>query len=111
MPSRAIAQLIRLLDKERRALISGDLETVIGLTDEKRALADQLESADTVELQALSMKLAQNGRLLAAARDGVSDVATTLKKQREARTKLSGYDRTGKATTITGTPTKTERRF
>jgi len=111
MPSRAIEQLIRLLDKEREALMHGDLQAVISLTDHKRQLADQLENEDTIELRALSLKLAQNGRLLAAARDGVADVATTLKRQHDARTKLSGYDRSGQATTITGVPSQTERRF
>ena len=111
MKQRPVDRLIRLLDEERAALIAGDLEKVVGMVGEKQKLADELETSRAVDLRFLSDRIDSNGRLLAAARDGVSDVVQTLKNHRQARTSLSSYDSSGKATTITGAPAKTERRY
>ena len=111
MGRRAIDRLMRLLDLERSALIEGDLDTVIGLIPEKEELVTQFEGTGAVELKALSFKLTQNGRLLDAARSGVGDALTTMQKLKQARSSLSSYDRTGKATQITQTPGTTDRRF
>lgn len=111
MPKRAIAKLKRVLDLERRALLSGDLEALEALVPEKEALAVTFEGADTTELNALSFKLAQNERLLAAATRGVAEVITTLEKQRTARRVLSTYDQSGNPTQIGSTPRATERRY
>ena len=111
MSKRAVVQLAHLLEVERAALLSGDLEAVGALTAEKEALTTGFEGSDAGELQALSMALHRNEALLAAARDGVSTVLTTLRQQRDARISLSSYDSSGKATKI-GQPARgTERRF
>lgn len=111
MTKRAIEKLSRLLEIERSALIQGDLDKVMELIPEKEQLAQQFDGDNAVALKALSMKLSQNARLLAAARDGVSDVVTTLRRQRSARTTLSSYDQSGKPTQIVQSHSKTERRF
>ncbi|MDA9207955.1 hypothetical protein N9O61_03625 [Octadecabacter sp.] len=111
MSRRAIDRLLRLLDLERSALLKGDLDTVAGLIGEKEELVTQFEETGSAELRALSFKLAQNGRLLEAAKSGVGDALTTVKKLRQARSSLSSYDRTGKATEIRQTPGSTDRRF
>lgn len=102
---------MRILDAERKALIQGDLDSVVGFVSEKEGLVAEFEDADGAELKALSFKLAQNERLLNAARAGVKDAVSTVKKLHAARTSLSSYDRSGKATEIRPTPTSTDRRF
>lgn len=111
MSNRAIDRLMRLLDLERRALIKGDLDAVTGLITEKETLVTEFEETGPAELQALSFKLSQNERLLRAARSGVGDALTTIQKLKRAKSSLSSYDRTGKATEIRQTPGSTDRRF
>lgn len=111
MSKRALDRLMRLLDLERSALIKGDLDTVVGLIPEKEQLVTKFEETGTPELRALSFKLAQNGRLLEAARSGVGDALTMMQKLKQARSSLSSYDRSGKATEIRQTPGSTDRRF
>ena len=111
MGKRAVERLMRILDVERSALMQGDPDTVVSLIDEKENLVEQFGDVGSVELKALSFKLAQNGRLLDAARAGVNDAVSTMKKLNAARTSLSSYDRSGKATEIRPTSTSTDRRF
>ena len=111
MGRRTIDRLLRLLDLERNALIQGDLDTIVGLIPEKEDLVTQFEQNEAADLKALSFKLAQNARLLNAARSGVSDAVSTMQKLEQARSSLSSYDRTGKATEIRQTPGTTDRRF
>jgi hypothetical protein len=59
----------------------------------------------------LASALARNSTLFAAAREGVGTVLTTLNQQRAARTTLSSYDSSGKATQISQPKRGTERRF
>lgn len=107
----AIRRLQTLLEEERDALLAGDLARVGALIDEKTALTEQLERAPVAELKALSGLLHRNAALIAAARDGVSEVVTTLRKQKAARTTLSSYDSAGRPTQISNTKSATERRF
>ncbi|MBU2992396.1 hypothetical protein Q4555_09200 [Octadecabacter sp. 1_MG-2023] len=111
MTKRAVLRLKMILEAERAALLTGDFATVETLAEEKIELSQNIGPEDRHELAALSGALAQNTTLLAAARDGVSNVLTALANQRAARQRLSSYDRSGKATTITQQPAKTERRF
>ena len=111
MSKRAIQKLHRLLEEERAALLAGDLDAIKYLAVEKEVLVQQFGDTNTRELAQLSGALARNGALLSAAQDGVTLVMTTLREQREARETLSGYDSTGKATTISQRPHGTERRF
>lgn len=111
MSRRAIQKLHQLLEVERAALLAGDLAAIKDLAIEKEALVRQFGDVNTAELSQLSGTLARNGALLAAAQDGVELVLTTLRNQKEARQTLSGYDSTGKATTISNRAHGTERRF
>jgi len=109
--SDAIRRLKTLLEDERQALLAGDLERVAALIGEKTVLTNRLEKAPLVELEAMSGLLSRNAALLLAARDGVTDVVTTLRKQTAARTTLSTYDSAGRPARISNTRSGTERRF
>ncbi len=111
MSKRAVSQLAHLLEVERAALLKGDFETVVALVAEKEALATQFEDAGTAELHTLSSALERNSALFSAAREGVGTVLKTLREQRAARTTLSSYDSSGKATQISRPERGTERRF
>jgi hypothetical protein len=111
MTKRAIDQLTDLLEVERAALLQGDFETIGTLIPEKEALATQFEDADAADLRLLASALAHNSTLFAAAREGVGTVLTTLTQQRAARTTLSSYDSSGKATQISQPARGTERRY
>jgi len=74
-------------------------------------LVHQLDAADEAQLRAVSFKLKQNERLLAAAQTGVGDAVTKLRQLQSSRTSLSSYDKSGRATEIRPTANSTDRRF
>lgn len=111
MSRRAVERLAQLLEVERKALLSGDFEELNALTEEKEALASQLEGASARDIHAVSAALKRNGEMLAASLEGVSTVLATLAQQRAARESLSSYDSGGNATRISSTSGGTERRF
>lgn len=111
MNKRTADRLSHLLRTERQALMAGDLEVVGSLIEEKSALAAELAGASGKELHDLAEALEQNGRLIAAAQEGVATVLNTLKQQRDARTSLSSYGPTGHAKQISPVSGGTERRF
>ncbi|SMX40302.1 hypothetical protein [Octadecabacter ascidiaceicola] len=107
----AVDRLARLLEVERLALLNGDFDAVNGLVAEKEKLSSQFNDANARELRLLSVALAHNSSLFAAAREGVTTVVTTLRQQHAARTTLSSYDSSGKATQISQPERSTERRY
>jgi hypothetical protein len=109
--TKTVERLSRLLEIERTALLEGDFEKIGGLIEEKEALSTQFGNANAAELRLLSMALARNSTLFAAAHEGVANVVATLRQQRSARTTLSTYDSAGKATKISQTKSGTERRY
>lgn len=111
MSKRIVDRLSQLIMIEREALLAGDLDAVVALAEEKASMAQTLEQENAADLRILSSQLEHNGRLLAAAREGVATVLTTLKNQREARNSLASYDRTGRARQISPVGGGTERRF
>ena len=111
MTKRAIDRLTHLLEVEREALLKGDFESLGALIEEKESLATQFDEANAAELRLLSTALAHNSILFAAAHEGVTTVVTTLRQQRAARTTLSSYDSSGKATQISQPERGTERRY
>ena len=110
MSKSATTRLAAVLDAERTALLSGDLAALEALAEEKLALAEDLEATPR-QLAPLAETLKRNEALLDAARQGVGDVLAMLRKQRDARTRLSSYDSKGQATQIASGPAVTERRF
>ncbi|MCW1950703.1 MAG: hypothetical protein KIH44_004975 [Octadecabacter sp.] len=109
--TKAVERLARLLEVERVALLNGDFDAIGGLVAEKEALSTQFDDANAPELKLLSIALARNSSLFAAAHEGVTAVVSTLRQQRAARTTLSSYDSSGKATQISQPERGTERRY
>ena len=99
----SIEALEALLERERRALLKGDLDTLVGLLDEKRTLIETLSeysSADGAELQPLREKAAQNQVLFDSALEGIRSVAQRMGALHRIRRSLETYDETGRKTTI-----------
>ena len=109
--TKAVDRLTRLLEVERLALLNGDFDAVSGLVEEKEVLSSQFDDANAAELKLLSTALARNSTLFAAAHEGVTTVVGALRQQRAARTTLSSYDSSGKATQISQPERGTERRY
>lgn len=103
-----ICELDELLDRERRALIDGDLELLGRLLGQKEALFARINSLDAVEqssLQVMQDKISRNQALLKSAMDGVRAVADRMANLRRVRRSLETYDRSGRKTRI-GTETR-----
>ncbi len=92
-----------LLEKERAALLNGDLEKVGRLVERKEDLLEtlsQIEVTETESLQNLSEKMKRNQELLDSALEGIRAIATRLAALRRVRQQLETYDAAGKKNTI-----------
>ncbi len=92
-----------LLDREKAALLDGDLEMIARLYDRKLELIDtlsEMEREDIGRLQALNNKASRNQDLLDSALDGIRSVAQRLAQVRETRTSLQTYDSSGRKKSI-----------
>jgi hypothetical protein len=107
----AVDRLARLLEIERLALLNGDFDAVSELLAEKEALSSQFNEANAAELRLLSTALTRNSGLFAAAGEDAANVVATLRQQHAARTTLSSYDSSGKATLISQPEHGTVRRY
>lgn len=93
-----------LLEKERAALLLGDLEKITVLLSEKEVLFDRLtliDDATADDLTQLQGKAMRNQALLDNAQMGIRAVATRMANLRRLRRSLETYDETGRKTTIT----------
>ena len=105
-----IDALSDLLERERVALLDGDLDGLVRLLDDKRNLIDALnEQASTAttsghqgELQKLQGKVARNQELLDSALQGIRSVANRMSTLHRVRRSLDTYDESGRKTTIEG---------
>jgi flagellar biosynthesis/type III secretory pathway chaperone len=103
--------LADLLERERSALISGDLEGLARLADEKERLIGDAATMTASGLQSLKEKATRNEALLNSALEGIRSVAARLDALREARDTLNTYDRSGQRQSIdTQRRPKIERR-
>ncbi|OUS19591.1 hypothetical protein DI396_10450 [Litorivita pollutaquae] len=95
-----------LLDKEREALLVGDLDVISRLLDQKEHLIDALnamEHGEQERLVALQGKVQRNQALLDGALAGIRAVAERLSTMRRVRKSLDTYDVHGQRQTIEGT--------
>jgi len=98
-----IGALDDLLEKERTALIGGDLDVISRSLPEKERLIDALNTSGQREgLIGLQGKLMRNHALLDSAMDGIRSVANRLGALRRVRNSLDTYDESGRRTTIEG---------
>lgn len=103
----AIAALDFLLEREREALVEGDLDQLTDLFEEKRTLIDQVNDqtdAETETLQTLQAKALRNQTLLDNALQGIRSVATRMGTLHRIRQTLDTYDETGQRRTIDAHP-------
>ncbi|MGD9294816.1 MAG: flagellar biosynthesis protein FlgN [Roseobacter sp.] len=91
-------ELDELLDEEREALLSGNLEKIGRLLERKESLIDELSVVQRLEhepLQHLKIKLKRNQELLDQALEGIRTVANRLATLRRVRQTLDTYDAKG----------------
>ena len=103
-----------LLDRERLALIEGDLQKISELLAQKESLLEQIASSDSPaqkELAALQGKAIRNQALLDSALQGIRTVANRFATLRRIRKTLETYDEFGHKTSLpAGSDNKVEKR-
>lgn len=95
--------LDELLDDERRALLTGELDKISRLHERKTKLIDELNTLDLKDqekLRSLSEKVGRNQELLNSALDGIRAVARRLAAVRRVRENLETYDAKGQKKSI-----------
>jgi len=100
-PQTLIDELDTLLDRERQALIDGDLETSSRMLAQKQDLIDNLNAMDTLERDRLvhvHNKVTRNQELLNAPMEGIRAVANRMADLRRVRHGLETYDQSGRKT-------------
>lgn len=103
MASVILQNLDELLDRERAALLEGDLEGISRSLREKERLIDALNGLQLtpeVELSTIKRKVQRNQMLLDGALDGIRVVAERLSSLRSVRDTLETYDQTGQKTVL-----------
>ena len=109
-----LKQLNDLLERERTALLAGDLAALPGLLDETERAIATLESCklpDREKVEKIQSKIVRNQSLISGAIAGIQDVSIRMKAIRRARGGLETYDHAGIRTRYTTTsPGKVEKR-
>ena len=94
-----IDRLDSVLEDERHALLSGDLDTIGDLLSHKERLIDALNAAAPEthpDLGPLQDKVARNQALLDGALQGIRKVAARMAAFRKIRRTLETYDESGR---------------
>jgi flagellar biosynthesis/type III secretory pathway chaperone len=91
----AVERLDELLERERELLRAGDLGPLADLAEHKQRLMAAIPASDSADLDRLRAAVARNGRLLAAAAQGVKDAGNRL-RQLTAGPDLVTYDGKGR---------------
>lgn len=109
-----LKQLDTLLDRERQALLTGQLNDIARIAEEKEDLIATLRSAEIENramLDPIQHKLGRNQTLLSGTMDGVRAVSDRLTALRKARSTLDTYDKSGrKRSIVTRADSKVEKR-
>lgn len=88
-----------LLEKERTALLDGNLDLIGRMSDQKESLIgalNELEKPDIEALSDLNIKVVRNQALLGSALDGIKSVADRLATMRRIKNSLDTYDAQGR---------------
>lgn len=104
----AAERLAVLIEAEREALLSGDLDRITALMPEKAALSDALRDTPDIaaDLVPLRAAIQRNHDLFDRALAGLRAVAARLAVLQDVRTGLRTYDRSGQERRIAGIPAK-----
>ena len=101
-----IAELDLLLDRERSALIGGNLDQIADLMEQKEALIERLRkigATESKELDHVHGKVVRNHALLASAMEGIRAVSDRMAELRRVRQGLETYDSRSRKTRIQAT--------
>jgi flagellar biosynthesis/type III secretory pathway chaperone len=107
-----LAELERVLDDERAAILSGDYSQLEGLEAHKYRLAnafERIESSDPAGVEALRQKTLRNQALLAAAGRGFQAALTQVRDLRSGAFQAT-YSRSGKRSTLTAAAPSVEQK-
>lgn len=94
-----LAMLDDLLDRERTALVNGELDHLGRMSHEKERLVTRINAAPDLRREALEpvhRKVIRNQALLNSALEGIRAVADRMAELRRVRQGLETYDRTGR---------------
>jgi len=98
-----LSELDALLDRERSALIDGDLQQLGELLEKKEALLEQIagmEGPAAKGLESLQGKAIRNQALLDSALQGIRTVANRFATLRRIRKSLETYDEFGQKSSL-----------
>ena len=98
-PQKMIDELDQILDRERAALMSGELGKLEELFARKEKLIGKLNDATELEresLEQVQIKVSRNQELLGSAMDGIRTVAARMAELRRIRKGLDVYDQSGR---------------
>ena len=98
-----LADLDDILERERAALLTGDLEALSRVLREKERVIDTLNRglpSDLGSLGALKTKANRNQALLDREVEGIRVVADRVSALRRVRETLETYDQSGRKTTL-----------
>lgn len=96
-------ELDDLLEAERSALLSGDLDQIGRLLNKKENLVERFSSSDTVDKENLALvagKLKRNQDLLDQALGGIRSVAKRLAALKRVRQSLDTYNSRGEKKSV-----------
>lgn len=102
-----LGELDDLLERERDALLAGDLEGLSRILREKEQVIDRLNQLlppTSLDLDVLKDKALRNQALLDTALEGIRAVADRVSALRRVRDTLETYDQTGRKTTFESMP-------
>lgn len=92
------AELLDLLAVERQKLLSGDLDGALRLAPLKEELASRLKT--TADLELIAADLRRNGKLFAAAAEGVASALHLLSDARDGGEASHTYAADGRRRTM-----------
>ena len=101
-----LAQLFRLLDREREILISGDLTQLTGAVKEKERILDMLNAKpglSKIQIHTVQVALKRNQVLLQQAGNGIKSASKRLREPRSRRCNFRSYTKEGEALTFSST--------
>jgi len=100
-----------LLDHERALLLSGSLDGLARIVEEKAQLAGKLGQVKGAKsLETIKRKAEHNARLLEAASAGIRSVTRWIAAVRDGPEPLSTYSASGRRTTLGGPGASVEKR-
>lgn len=111
---RVIEKLDQILEAERTALVTGKLDVLSSMAEEKEALIEAINLAKVDDLGAikhLAEKVKRNQGLLNNALEGIRKVARRMAAFRRVQGALETYDRNGEKCVVSMAPiSSVERR-